>query len=385
MPSGLQTSMDAVLNKKFGTSTTYPATGWPDDVNLMGPLPEKTASGSIAHFSDGADDVPLKSWGVTLPASLSGYSAVKCYDYGKNMINLSSLVAGYVQSNGAFNSSHSNGEMRSDFIPVKPDTTYYFSIFETTGTADAWVGVGEYTSTDVSTFIRRDSYWRFTTSSTAKYIVVSSRNLEQATKIQLEIGNDPTEWEPYTAPTVQTANLGRTIYGGSVDVVQGTAEPRNLLDPSIVFSDTTVYSYDSTTGAVTVLKSDVTSWDSKNALSLKAGTYTVTNPQGRFQYRLASESYGTDHNISATTGTITLSADDSIKIKFGLGETYPFTASYQLESGATATAFSPYFAPFTFTPISVNSKLGVNNLWTDEGSDNSVTYRADINLALGGN
>ena len=61
MPAGLQSGMDAVLNKKFGTSTTYPPSGWPSDVNLLGPLPVKTASGAIASFSDGADDVPVKS------------------------------------------------------------------------------------------------------------------------------------------------------------------------------------------------------------------------------------------------------------------------------------------------------------------------------------
>lgn len=76
LPAGLQSDMDAVLNKKFSTSTTYPPTDWAPTVNLMGPLPEKTASGAIAHIDDGADGVPLKNWLVTLPASLSGYTAI---------------------------------------------------------------------------------------------------------------------------------------------------------------------------------------------------------------------------------------------------------------------------------------------------------------------
>ena len=72
MPAGLQSGMDAVLNKKFGTSTTYPPSGWPSDVNLLGPLPVKTASGAIASFSDGADDVPVKSCVVTFTPSGGG-------------------------------------------------------------------------------------------------------------------------------------------------------------------------------------------------------------------------------------------------------------------------------------------------------------------------
>lgn len=61
LPAGLQSGMNAVLNKKFGTSTTYDPAGWPSDVNLLGPLPVRTISGSIVSFSDGADDVPIVS------------------------------------------------------------------------------------------------------------------------------------------------------------------------------------------------------------------------------------------------------------------------------------------------------------------------------------
>ena len=273
IPSSIKTDMNAVLNKKFGTSQDYPPTDWAPSVNLLGPLPEKTVSGAVANITDGADGVPVKNWGVTVDATLSGVSSVVCTQAGKN-----------------------------------------------------------------------------------------------------------------------------------------------FLDPSIVFENTTIYTYDSATGAVTVLKSDISAWNTKTGLPLKAGTYAVTNPTGRFQYRLASESYGTDHNITATTGTITLSADDDIKIKFGLGTTYPFTASYQLERNSTATTFEKYTAPtvstvnlgrtiyggsvdvvagtgtdengndFTFTPISPTPEtpLGASNFWADEG-DSEVTYRADIDLLLGGN
>lgn len=61
VPASLKTDMNAVLNKKFETSTTYPPNTWADTVNLMGVLPIRSAQGSIAHFSDGADLVPFKS------------------------------------------------------------------------------------------------------------------------------------------------------------------------------------------------------------------------------------------------------------------------------------------------------------------------------------
>ena len=72
IPASLKSGMNSVLNKKFGTSTTYDPSGWPDDVNLMGPLPIKSASGAIASFSDGADGVPVKSCVVSFLPSGGG-------------------------------------------------------------------------------------------------------------------------------------------------------------------------------------------------------------------------------------------------------------------------------------------------------------------------
>ena len=100
IPSSLKTGMNSVLNKKFGTSTTYDPAGWPADVNLMGPLPEKTASGAIANFTDGSDDVPLKSlvFGIepiqasgtpspSNPLPISGHTSLTGVHCGKNLLN----------------------------------------------------------------------------------------------------------------------------------------------------------------------------------------------------------------------------------------------------------------------------------------------------------
>ena len=87
IPSSLKTDMNDVLNKKFGTSQDYPPADWAPTVNLMGPLPEKTASGAIVTFSDGADAVPLKKCEITLPTSLDGYTEVDVVATGKNLVD----------------------------------------------------------------------------------------------------------------------------------------------------------------------------------------------------------------------------------------------------------------------------------------------------------
>lgn len=65
-----------IIRKKEGSSALIDPADYPKRINLMGLLEEKTASGSIVTFSDGADAVPLKKCEVALSASLDGYSSV---------------------------------------------------------------------------------------------------------------------------------------------------------------------------------------------------------------------------------------------------------------------------------------------------------------------
>ena len=89
IPASLKSGMNSVLNKKFGTSTTYDPAGWPADVNLLGPLPVKSASGAIASFADGADGVPVKSCVVSfLPSGGGGTPSAPVAIVGHSGITL---------------------------------------------------------------------------------------------------------------------------------------------------------------------------------------------------------------------------------------------------------------------------------------------------------
>lgn len=284
IPGSLKTDMDAVLNKKFGTSTTYAPNTWPDNVNLLGPLPEKTASGSIAHIYDGADGVPLKNWLVTLPASLDGYSEVNAVRSGKNIIVLSddyydsSQRCSYVYENGGASVSASGTYARLGFMfTLKKGTEYTISFDALTSGDYGRVYLSETAPfsgqfANISLSPTETSYTRtFTLNGNTLYIglYVTATGTTGDTivkNLQLEVGSTATSYEAYSAPTTYTASLGRTIYGGQADIVTGEGEDEN-------------------------------------------------------------------------------------------GD------------------------PFTFTPITADTELGVNNFWADEG-DSDVTYRADIDLAL---
>ena len=262
IPSSLKTDMNSVLNKKFGTSSDYPPADWPETVNLMGKLPEATVSGSIVTFSDGADDVPLKSCEVALSASLSGYTAVNAVKAEKN------LVDGYIDYNPT------NKIVEPVFLKAGNYTISFqrdvvvSAIYVRKGDTVSLVGnayLYKYNTAFFAFNADVDGYYFF-----QLYRSASSATWEDApiTNVQLEVGSSATTYEPYTAPTPYTASLGRTIYGGTVDIVNGT---------------------------------------------------------------------GTDENGN----------------------------------------------DFTFEPVEINSRLGNNTMWSEQG-DTKVTYRRDIDLALGG-
>lgn len=394
MPPGLQAGMDSVLNKKFGTSTTYPAEDWPDTVNLMGPLPEKTVSSSpIVTFPDGADAVLLKSCEVTIAPTLDGVSSVDVVQTGKNLFDKTAVIDNtWIVVNGTTTES-AVGFRTSGYIPVKANTKYFVST----------------KSSNRSAYYDRNkngiAYFSFTGGASFTclydgYIRITIKNdIDLDTFIANE-GNEAITYEPFG--TTHTATLGRTIYGGTADVVKGTAEPFNIvslnrspLREKIDYGITINQQSESVLNVTT----NGTAYSCERLFySLVAGTYTV-----KF-LSTSSDSYTPLISIYRTGGTgialsinpntertFTLSEDTDIDIRLfasGGGDTTIRTvefSNFQLEMGSAVHDYSPYFEPFAFDPVPIDSKLGNNTIWSEQGDNTEVTYRADINLALGGN
>ena len=251
IPGSLKTDMDTVLNKKFGTSTTYAPNTWPDNVNLLGPLPEKTASGAIAHIDDGADAVPLKNWLVTLPASLDGYTEVNGTKSGKNLLPLVVDYPNYTNTkNSVTLTVLSDGKVKlNGTASANTDFTFYSA--STPSDAHLYVRNGTYTFSNIGNSnvkmvvsggnnngfpyreIANGSYTGTVTDETKpfNYIIFRISSGTQLDNVvvepMLECGSSASSFEAYTAPTTATASLGRTIYGGTADIVTGEGEDEN--------------------------------------------------------------------------------------------------------------------------------------------------------------
>ena len=239
IPASIKNGMNAVLNKKFGTSgETYAPSDWPDDVNLLGKLPEKTVSGAIASFSDGSEDVPIKSLVCNVDANLTGVSSVGVVHTGKNLIDTSSSAweSGTINSSG--NNASGSGTRTIGYFDVKGGGTFTLSgVIAPSVNSDFRVFFYDKNKD----FISYQGYGtEFTIPSNAKYFRIRNISIEDISHMQIEYGSTATTYEAYHAET-KTAQLGRTIYGGEVDVVQGTGTDENGND--FTFTATPINSF----------------------------------------------------------------------------------------------------------------------------------------------
>ena len=360
IPVTLKNAMNAVLNKKFGTSSqNYPPNGWPDDVNLMGPLPVKSASGAIASFSDGADEVPVKNWLVTLPASLSGYSEVNAVRSGKNLASggvyeynaRNMIIAPVYLRAGTYTASFSRG-VNVQYIYIRKGETVSLvgDAYDTKSNSTFFTFTA-----DEDTYYYAQLYRTNTSETWEDYPV---------TQPQIEVGSTATAYEAYEAPTQYTASLGLTIYGGTADIVTGEGEDGEV---KIKFKELTwtynqQYGRFEANGLTSVIKTP-----SSNNVPLDgliAEGYVTT---------VASSGSAQDRGIAVTTVSGYVFVYDS---------RYTDVTTFLSVEGEKYIVYplaTP--TPFTFTPITADTELGTNNFWADEG-DSEVTYRADIDLAL---
>lgn len=302
--------------------------------------------------------------------SLTGTPQIVCTQAGKNVIDISGTDTdnGYISGSwiSSSNSPNTNADWyTTEYLPILPSVEYALSGIAY-GNSPAFCFYDE-----TKTFISGIAYSNrttitFTSPNNAKFARFSIRN--DFTAFMLEVGATASTYEPYTTPTTYTAQLGRTIYGGSVDVVNGTG----------------------TDGAQKIKIGDLDwTYQSANTRFYTASlTSTIAKPSTNgelapFLYSdvLSPLSFTAAQNIDksicvATSGNIFVkdtTYTDKDTFLQNYGDTYIIVGKAMPEN-------------FTFTPITPTPEtaLGVNNFWADEG-DSDVTYRADIDLLLGGN
>lgn len=376
VPPSVYSAMNTVLNKKLGTSQVYPPRDWEAIVKDLVPLPLKSASGSIAHFEDGADTVPLKSLTYRFtptqagsgdpspsnPRTINAVTTANVVHAGKNLFTTEGEeTTSFLKSDGTITTgSGANGWNLSDYIEVKEGVTYYFNPNTTAGTT-AKAGYFDASKNFVSAI--NSGAISFTVPSGIKYMRFSYRST--STDIQLEVGSTPTAYEPFTSAT-HPVDFG-TVYGGEGNEAgEFTNEFGIVLDLSALS-----WTYQSANNSFV-------------SMSLASLVKAPPNNSTVVENALC-EIYKVD--ISNNTAS---SAYDNIIAVSSAGNLQIRDTSLNGDLDALATRLNgikfvyPLATPTTLSvdPVAISSRFGVNNIYLDlAGSEIECEYYADPTLS----
>ena len=309
-----------------------------------------------------------------------------------NLIDITTLIDGFV-SEGAFGTSTTNGEKRSDYIDVEPDTEYTFKIHETTQNNATWIGIGEY-STD-KTFIKRDIYesssyvneasYTFTTSSTTKYIVVSARNLAGATKIKLEKDLEATSYSPYGLGSIEIKQVNKNFLDLNKKPYD---ESSSVLNGANVTANGGLLNVDATnsTGTVT-LRSPWANYNDSSTILLPKGKYhtnvklNLTNTKSLVSKQFSEGTFTIEeaHYLTQWFLQVAQGKKATIILQIELGETATKYIEHQIQTKALYTQ-----QPFRAIGDVKDRFVKQNGVWYEKHNITRYTFTGDETIVIPG-
>lgn len=390
IPLTLATATSQALNHRLGVSTGFKPSEWADNINLLVKPAEKSASGSVAHFTDGLD-MPLVSLSCDVtawqegsgtaspsnPRAIHGWSEANVTRTGKNLItrpydSSSGTWQGItwkVESDGKIKGSGTSASATNFQLHANNSTfnlkagTYTISVIGTMSNARLYVYHSK-TATVIKLLTAVGSS-SFTLSEDLEgvgiYFNVSSANkvVDVDAYVQLELGSSATDYEAYTGTSLNIP-FGQTVYGGRLNATTGELTNSGY---KITGTDIGTLYLDSQTETVAVFRFRL---DTNNFPEAVANT-AISN---RFDRSIASGNAGQmvqqANLFYIVVNKSDLASLDKEGIKAWLTSN-PTEFVYELATPTT----------ITLTPHQMSSLLGENNIWADCG-DSAVVYRGMV-------
>ena len=414
------TSFFQVRNGQDGSAT------W-DQINSKAPVITDTATGAIANFPDGADDIPVQDLVVNIepkqsgsgdPAPdnirpISGWTGCNVTRTGKNLFNWDRQLGTPDPTSGSNTTSPRVMDVAHYYVGLRPDNYYYpsnvaeYSVangaIKIRGTNNAY-GVGFPVAVKASTIYTLhgtasanphlgvgyyDTSWNylgtnggqsetliFTTPSNCAYAVIILRSTDTTTgttwtNVQLELGSSATTYEPYQGTTVAvdwTTEAG-TVYGGTIDFATGLL----TVDRAMITIGDMTWTYNS--GQLSMVSESIKTavGDGANVI---CSSYKTTTDLRSSPWSQADKVIGINKATSKTTGNF---ATGAVAIK----DTSYTDASAFKSAMSSQTICYELATPQTYqlTPQQLNTFLGTNNIFSDCSSV-EVEYRADTKLYI---
>lgn len=216
-----------------------------DDLGIMPASLSKTVSGAIAHITDGANNIPVKSLKSQIvavemgsgkkspdnPYTISGFNSGVITRCGKNFIdtrNIDTTTAGihaWSDNNGIISLSGTR-DTSSGWKVIKTFTDLPLGDYVFRTNNSHLTCLVNYTNTPTTFTVNEGDVVRLALDiSIPSGTVISETNI----KVQIELGNQASEFEAYNGNTY-TFTFGQTVYGGHFDNKGNLVVTHSVLD-----------------------------------------------------------------------------------------------------------------------------------------------------------
>ena len=333
------------------------------------PVIYDTASGSVASFPDGANNMPLKSLVVNIEPvqagsgdpspenirPISGWTGCTVLKFSESAVSPDQVLQGRLQSAGEFNTNTTTRCATQDFISAEPGMTYTVAV----NAGVQCIAAHYYAAADVGSWLYRDvlvgQVSTFTTPANCAYMrLMYAKNDTNETISPADITATVVTVAPALVELPFPTEAG-TVYGGTLDVTNGvltvTHHIMQLPDDLSVLS----------TGIYYFLPHRAQGSNFKKAIG-KANVLCDM---------LKTDPNRINPSISGSGSTNAIYCrDDSCE------DVESFKSKY-----SSAMLVYELATPITYqlTPTEVTTLLGQNNIWADSG-DSTVEYPADTKL-----
>lgn len=341
----------------------------------------ETASGEIASFDDGANEYPMDSVVANIEPvqsgsgdpspdnvrPISGWDSVNVTRTGKNLFDYRTAIDGYYISDNTGAAMAEEASSCTDFISIRPNTTYFISLTVTSGNWGAWYDnnkhfISGFTMYNTPKTAPSNAYYiRFT-------INRNNNNPDYANTTQLEVGSTATVYEPYNGQTYPT-NLPQTVYGGTLDVVSGVL----TIDRAFADMGTLNWTYVFGSKRHSLLRTDDLKYIIERSPSIPTRADIICNKYSSITPSQANSFSSNYYGIAVSTIGVVYVRDDN----------YESTESDFISTMSGVQLVYKLATPQTIqlTKHEVTSLLAQNNVWADSGSV-SVVYTADMKMYI---
>ena len=339
-----------------------------DPEHIYSAYPTDTASGAVASFADGADDIPLKSLVVNIDPVQSG-SGDPSPD---NVRPISGWTGMTVNASGKnlFDPSLLKDQAAWNIIPIYAPVGTVLTMStnqpeqDTSGLLTHFRIPGGTQSTTTTVYAGHPIT---KTVGEEGYLEVCQRNRDSINsyadyEYQIEVGSTATPYEPYQGQTIPIdwQTEAGTVYGGHLDVLSGVL----TVDMAMVDLGTLNWSYYVGSTYMMFITTDSLGMAQRVGWNGLCSAYPlIETPMASLPDKAISTRY-----------------DDG---RLRIGDT-SYTDATAFKAAMTGQTLAYELAtPITIqiTPHEVRSLLGANNIFADTG-DATAEYRADTKLYI---